>query len=221
MTAGRGRVYIFLGPPASGKGTQAKLLSERLNLPHIALGDILREAVRNGTPLGLKAKSFMDAGNLVTDELVIEIALERFKRKDTEKGFIVDGFPRTLKQAAAIEAFLKEKQLEIGGVVYINLPLEAAVTRLSGRRSCKVCAAVYHVKFNPPKAENVCDRCGGELYQRSDDKPDVIGNRFAIYEKETLPLVAHYKAGGQFIEVSGEGSVEDVRKKIFSSLSLK
>jgi adenylate kinase len=146
-----GRVYVFLGTPASGKGTQAKFVSEALGLPHIAPGDILRGAVRDGTPLGVEAKTYMDAGKLVPDDLVISLTLERLKRDDCKNGFIVDGFPRTVKQAEALEGALKETKLEIAAVIYIKIPVDAVVSRLSGRRSCKKCGAVYHVVFNPPK----------------------------------------------------------------------
>jgi len=216
-----GGVYIFLGPPASGKGTQAVLVSEKLGLPHVAPGDILREAVRGGTPLGLEAKGYMQAGRLVPDDLVISITLERLKRPDCKTGFIVDGFPRTLKQAEALEKSLKDRALAIQGVVYIEIPVDAAIKRLSGRRSCKACGAVYHAVFNPPKVAGVCDKCGGELYQRQDDSEEVIRTRFSVYEKETVPLIERYKKMGKLIEVSGGASVEEVRKMIFSSLKIK
>jgi adenylate kinase len=211
-------VYVFLGPPASGKGTQAKMLSEKMSLPHIALGDILREAVRNGTDLGNKAKAFMDAGKLVPDEITIQLAGERFSKPDCKSGFIVDGFPRTLKQSDAFEGLLRSVKLEIASVIYIDIPLAAAVKRLSGRRSCKNCGAVYHVEFNPPKSANVCDRCGGELYQRKDDTEAVITTRFSVYDKETLPLVEHFRKMGKLIKVSGEEGVKEVSGKILAAL---
>lgn len=213
-------VYIFLGPPASGKGTQAERLSEKLELPHIALGDILREAVRNNTELGVKAKSFMEAGKLVPDELTISIASERFAQSDCKKGFIVDGFPRTLKQAGVLEKTLSGLGLPVSAVIYITIPVEVAVSRLSGRRSCKGCNAVYHVEFNPPKVAGKCDKCGGDLYQRHDDTEEVIKTRFSVYQKETLPLVEHYKKEGVLKEVSGAAGVDEVRRKIFSSIGL-
>ncbi len=213
-------VYIFLGPPASGKGTQAKLLSEKLNLPHIALGDILRDAARKGTELGLLAKGFMDRGALVPDEVTIKLARERFSRPDCANGFIVDGFPRTLKQADSFESLLSSIGLRTTAVIYIDIPLSVAVSRLSGRWSCKVCGAVYHVKFNPPKVPNVCDRDGGELYQRHDDTEEVIKNRFSVYEKQTLPLVERFTKAGTLVKVSGEDTVDRVRERIFSSLKV-
>jgi adenylate kinase len=215
-----GGVYIFLGPPASGKGTQAKLLSEKLKIPHVALGDILREAVRNETPLGLKAKSFMEAGNLVPDDLVISIASLRFKEADCKGGLIVDGYPRTLKQEASLQGDLRALKFALSAVVYIKISVEAAILRLSGRRSCKACGAVYHVKFNPPKVSGICDRCGSTLYQRHDDTEGVIKNRFKVYEKETVPLVEHFRAGNVLVEISGEGSVSEISKRILTSLSL-
>jgi adenylate kinase len=214
------KVYIFLGPPASGKGTQAKVLSERLGVPHIALGDILREAVRKGTPLGRKAKGYMEAGKLVPDELTISLASERFAQEDCKRGFIVDGFPRTLKQAGAFENNLKKLELELGAVIYIKISVEVAISRLSGRRSCKKCGAVYHLTFNPPKAAGICDRDGGELYLRHDDEEEVIKTRFSVYGKETLPLVARFKSSGKLVEVSGEPAVAEVQSKISSSLGL-
>ncbi len=216
-----GRVYVFLGPPASGKGTQAKFVSEALGLPHIAPGDILRGAVRDGTPLGVEAKTYMDAGKLVPDDLVISLTLERLKRDDCKNGFIVDGFPRTVKQAEALEGALKETKLEIAAVIYIKIPVDAVVSRLSGRRSCKKCGAVYHVVFNPPKVPGACDVCGGELYQRRDDTEEVIKTRFSVYEKETLPLVERYRRAGKLIEVSGVGKVEEVKRSIASSIKIK
>ena len=213
-------VYIFLGPPASGTGTQAKALSERLGVPHVALGDILREAVRKGTPLGKKAKGFMEEGKLVPDELTISLASGRFAKEDCKRGFVVDGFPRTLKQAAAFEGDLKKLGLELGAVIYITIPVEVAVSRLSGRRSCKGCGAVYHLEFNPPEAAGKCDRCGGELYQRHDDEEEVIKTRFSVYGRETMPPVAHFKSSGRLIEVYGGAAVAEVQANISSSLGL-
>jgi len=212
--------YVFLGPPASGKGTQAKQLSEKLNIPHVALGDLLRDAVRRGTELGKQAKGFMEKGKLVPDDITISLAKERFSRDDCKGGFIVDGFPRTLKQAEAFEELLKSLGFELGAVIYINISMETAVSRLSGRRSCKRCGAVYHVTFNPSKKGDRCDRCGGELYQRHDDEEDVIKTRFSVYEKETLPLVKHFTSLGKLAEVSGEESVDKVQSAMLSSLKL-
>jgi len=206
--------FVFLGPPASGKGTQAKLLSERLKVPHISLGDILREAVRAGTDEGNRAKSFMDAGKLVPDELTISLAKERFARSDCKNGFIVDGFPRTLKQAEAFESILGECGIELSSVIYITIPVDVAVSRLSGRRSCKKCGAVYHSEFNPPRKLDVCDRCGEKLYQRRDDTEEVIKTRFSVYEKETLPLVRRYGKSGKLKEIDGSASVDEVRNAI-------
>lgn len=215
-----GGVYVFLGPPASGKGTQAELLADRIKLPHIALGDILREAVRGGTPLGLRAKKFMEQGKLVPDDLVISIASDRFRKDDCRAGFIVDGYPRTLKQEKAIEEDVRVAGLVMEAVIYINIDVSTAISRLSGRRSCKNCGAVYHIKFNPPKTAGACDKCGGDLYQRKDDTEEVIKTRFSVYALETVPLVEFFKKSGKMIEVSGEGTVDEVRGKIFSSLGL-
>ncbi len=214
------KVYVFLGPPASGKGTQAKLLSEKIGIPHIALGDILREAVRAGTPEGLEAKSFMEAGKLVPDDLTISLASERFGKSDCREGFIVDGFPRTLKQEKTFDGSLKSLGLSLGAVIYIKIPVGVVVSRLSGRRSCKKCGAPYHLTFNAPKVSGICDRCGGELYQRHDDEEAVIKIRFSVYEEETLPLVEQFKSSGKLVEIAGEASVEEVQAGIFSALGL-
>lgn len=203
-------VIVLLGPPGSGKGTQAKLLAPKLGRPHISLGDLLREAVRNDTEVGKLAKKFLDAGKLVPDEVVLKVAEEAMSKPECKNGFVVDGFPRTLGQAKLFDALLKKLKFDIKKVLYIDLPLNEILKRLTGRRSCKNCGAVYHVAFNPPKVEGKCDVCGGDLYQRKDDTEDVIKVRFSVYEKETAPLFDYYKKSGRLVEIDGTKSVNEV-----------
>jgi adenylate kinase len=192
---------IFLGPPGSGKGTQAKKLAVKLGIPHISMGDILREAVRNKTPMGEKIGAVLAAGNLVPDEMTIGITRERLSQADCNKGFILDGFPRTVAQGEGLAAILKELGKTIDSVIYFEVPLEVVIERLTGRRSCKNCGAVYHIKNMPSKKEGICDICGGELYLRDDDQPATIKNRFEVYNKSTSPLVAYYEAGGKLKKI--------------------
>ncbi len=192
---------IFLGPPGSGKGTQAKKLAVKLNVPHIAMGDILREAVRNETPIGKKIGAILAAGNLVPDELTIGITSERLAKSDCDSGFILDGFPRTVPQAEGLAKILKELNKQIDSVIYFDVPLEVVIERLTGRRSCKKCGAVYHIKNIKPKVDGICDKCGGELYLRDDDKPETIKNRFKVYNDSTAPLVKFYEAGGKLKKI--------------------
>lgn len=214
---------ILLGPPGAGKGTQALVLSQNYNIPHISTGDILREAVKNGLPLGVKAKSFMERGELVPDEIVTGIVVERLKRGDVKKGFILDGFPRTLKQAMDLESALKKESISIDMALYFETSPKVAIERLSGRRVCKVCGYNYHVKNIPPKREGICDKCGGELFQRPDDKEETVRNRLKIYEEQTKPLVDYYTKKGVLKKVSGDLGVDELFKvlsKIFSDAKL-
>jgi len=210
-------ILVFLGPPGSGKGTQAKKLSEKLNLPHIALGDILRQVIREGSELGQRAKQFVENGKLVPDEVTIEITKERTLRPDCTNGFILDGFPRSLEQAKALDKLLEKKDFR---VLYFTVPMEVVVERNSGRKSCPECAAVYHVKFNPPRAENKCDRCGAELYQRKDDTEAVIRTRFGVYEKNTAPLVEYYKKKKKLLEIDAQGAIDEVFSKLIKALGI-
>ncbi|MCX5725574.1 MAG: adenylate kinase, partial [Candidatus Saganbacteria bacterium] len=182
-------VLIFMGPPGSGKGTQALKLSERLKIPHIALGDILREEVAAGTDVGKQAEKFMSAGKLVPDELTIDIIRERLKKSDCRDGFILDGFPRNGNQAKNLEKIFSDLNVGLDRAVYFSIPLSDVVKRLSERRSCKKCGAVYHLTFHPPKKKGICDRCGEELYQRHDDEEAIIKTRFSVYTDETKPLI--------------------------------
>jgi adenylate kinase len=207
-------VYILLGAPGSGKGTQAKPIASKLGIPHISLGDVLRAAVKNQTKVGIIAKNFIEAGKLVPDEVVLQVAEEAIKGPEYQKGFVVDGFPRTLVQANLFDELVKKLGFSINKVIYIDLPLTEILKRLSGRRSCRKCGAVYHTIFNAPKKEGVCDLCGGELYQRQDDTEATIKVRFEVYEKETSPLVGYYKKAGKLVTIDGTKTVNEVTQAL-------
>ncbi len=213
-----GRVYIFLGPPGGGKGTQAKKLSEEFSLPHIVMGDILRNVVRTGSDVGKLAEEYLERGLLVPDDLTIDLARERLKRDDCKEGFILDGFPRTINQAEELEILLKDLAHSLERIIYIWIPLEVALLRLSERRSCRECGAVYHLKFNPPQGD-VCEKCGGELYQRHDDKEEIVKERFLVYERETKPLIDYYKTKGKLLFIEGKNGIQEIFENILSSLS--
>ena len=203
---------ILLGPPGAGKGTQSVELSKRYGVPHISTGDILRESVKAGLPLGLKAKSYMDKGELVPDDVVIGVVTERLKSPDTKKGFILDGFPRTVKQAVGLDTALKDIHSGIDMVIYFQTSSKVAIERLTGRRVCKDCGFNYHVKNMPPKKEGICDRCGGALYQRPDDNEATVANRLKVYEAETKPLVDYYSKKGILKKASGNLGVNELFK---------
>ena len=200
---------MLLGAPGAGKGTQAKRLVNRKGLPQISTGDMLRAAVRNETPMGLEAKRYMDAGGLVPDEVVIGIVRDRLTESDCAKGFILDGFPRTVGQAEALDAFAK-----LQAVVNIVVPEEQVVARLSGRRTCKACGAIFHVVNSPPSSSGVCDQCGGDLYQRSDDNETSIRARLAEYREKTAPLESYYGDRGVLHEIDGTGDPGDVELRV-------
>ena len=212
---------ILLGPPGSGKGTQAKLLSKKYSIPHIAMGDILREEVAKKTPLGKKVNVYMSKGELVPDEIVIEVLKKRLQEADCVDGFILDGFPRTLNQAKALDNMLNELNLKIDAVIYIEVPDEEIMKRLSLRRTCKVCGRIYNLHYNPPKQDGKCDVCGGELIIRDDDKPEVIKNRLKVYNDQTKPLVDYYKSHKLLICINGVDSIDKVFQQIVKELSLK
>ncbi len=209
---------VLLGAPGAGKGTQARLLSEALEIPHIASGELFREHIGNQTELGRLAKRYMDRGELVPDEITIQMVMERLDRPDCARGAILDGFPRTVVQAEALDKELESKGLRVGLVPYIKIGEETAVARLSGRWICRQCQATYHTLLNPPQKPGVCDRCGGELYQRSDDKPETVRHRLQVYLEQTAPLIEYYRARGVLVEIDGEQEVEKVQKQLLDAI---
>lgn len=204
------RNLVLLGPPGAGKGTQAKMLVDKYDIPQISTGDILREAVKSGTPLGIEANSYMSRGALVPDGVVIGIVKERLKRGDCGKGYVLDGFPRTIAQADALFSYLNECGCPINKVIDIKVPKDQLVIRLSGRRVCRSCGAGYHIEFSPSKGGSKCDRCGGELFQRDDDREDVVIKRLETYEAQTTPLAEYYKKNGLLKTINGMGDVEAI-----------
>jgi len=207
---------ILLGPPGAGKGTQAEVLVEKLNVPQISTGDILRAAVKNGTPVGLKAKAFMDAGDLVPDDVIIGVVKERLTEPDCKNGYIFDGMPRTIAQAEALDA----GNVQIDTVLSIEVPDETIITRLGGRRTCPECGNIYHVETKKPKQEGVCDACGTKLIVRKDDETATIKNRLATYHKETAPLIDYYRKQGKLKEASGDFGIAEQTAEVFKVLGL-
>jgi adenylate kinase len=209
---------VLLGPPGAGKGTQAKLLTEYFGIPQIATGDILRGALQAGTPLGRQAKSFMDSGALVPDDVVIGIVRERLQQADCQRGFILDGFPRTVAQADALQATLRELDRQLDRTVSLTVDADALVERLTGRRTCRSCGRGYHVRFEPPRLASVCDACGGELFQRDDDREDTIRTRLAVYAQQTAPLSDYYRSAGLLTELDGMLPIPVVQEQLLSAL---
>ncbi|MFC4098352.1 adenylate kinase [Paenibacillus xanthanilyticus] len=209
---------LFMGPPGAGKGTQAERIVDTFNVPHISTGDAFRLAMKQGTPLGQKAKEFVDQGLLVPDEITNGIVRDRLLVEDCNNGFLLDGFPRTLQQAEALDGMLAEMGRSIDHVVNLKVDRGLLLARLTGRRICKSCGATYHVMFNPPKQEGVCDKCGGELYQRSDDTEAKVGTRLDEYISKTAPLLDYYSGKGTLREVDGEKEIDDVTAEIVSCL---
>ena len=207
----------IMGPPGGGKGTQAEILSEKLGIPHISTGAIIRSAIREKTELGKAAEDYIANGQLVPDKLVIDMVSKRLLEKDCENGYILDGFPRTLPQADAMD----EIGIELDCTLNLLVSDEVIVDRLSGRRECKACAAPYHVKFNPPEKEGVCDKCGGVLITRADDVPDTIRQRLSVYHKETEPLIDFYKKKDILVNVIGRDSIEDTADAVLQALGVK
>jgi adenylate kinase len=205
---------ILLGPPGAGKGTQAQMIVERYHIPQISTGDILRKAVKENTPLGMKARAFMDQGQLVPDEVVIGIIDERLRASDCHRGFILDGFPRTTAQAEALQAILAKIGISIDHVINIEVDSEELVRRLTGRRTCKNCGMMFHLLFHPPKQEGICDRCGGTLYQREDDKEETIRIRLKEYEKQTTPLIQYYQLKQTLRSIQGVGGQDQIFARI-------
>lgn len=203
---------VLLGGPGSGKGTQAKKLTEKIGVPQISTGDIFRAALKEGTPMGLKAKTYMDKGELVPDDVVIGVVEERLSKPDLDNGYMLDGFPRTLPQAQALDNILNGQQKSIDHAILVDVPDEELVARLSGRRTCRNsdCGAMFHVMFNPPKKEGICDKCGAELYQRDDDSEATIRERLTVYNNQTAPLIEYYQGKGLLRRVKGVGPIDEI-----------
>lgn len=209
---------VLMGPPGAGKGTQAELLTSELNIPHISTGDMFRKALREGTPLGMEAKEYMDKGQLVPDHVTVGIVKERLAQDDCQHGFLLDGFPRTVAQADALEQTLKELGVKLDYVINIVVKREDLLERLTGRRVCKACGATYHIKYNPSEKGDRCQNCGGELYQRSDDTEATVANRLDVYGKQTAPLIAYYQKKDILLDVDGNSAVQEVTKNILQLL---
>ena len=205
---------IFLGPPGAGKGTQAQALASEWGVPHVATGDMLREAVAAKTPLGLEAKRHMDSGGLVPDEVVIGLVGERLAQPDAKAGCVLDGFPRTVAQAEALDALFAGTGILLDRVIYFNVSRDELLRRLTGRRVCRACGRTFHLVSAPPKVAGKCDACGGELYQRADDSEATVATRLDVYQKQTSPLLAYYRGRNLLAEVAGEGSVAQVAEAI-------
>ncbi len=213
-------IIILLGAPGAGKGTQADAISQQADIAHIATGDLFRENIRNETELGKQAKVFVNRGELVPDELTVRMLLDRLDRPDCQKGCLLDGFPRTLDQAKALDVALKDRGQAVDKVLYINVGEEEVVARLGGRWTCRQCGAVYHEKYQPPKVEGRCDKCNGELYQRDDDKPETVRNRLGVFNQQTAPLIDYYTRAGKLVEVNGEQDTASVGKDLLKAAGL-
>lgn len=209
---------ILMGPPGAGKGTQAEKLVELYQIPHISTGDMFRKAQKDGTELGLKAKEYMEQGQLVPDEVTVGIVRERLAEADCKDGFLLDGFPRTVQQADALDGILKDLGMALDRVINIEVDKAFLVDRLTGRRVCRTCGATFHVVNKAPKVEGVCDKCGGELYQRNDDKIETVSNRLDVYAAQTAPLIEYYQSKGIMSSIDGSKSMEDVLADIRSAL---
>lgn len=205
---------VLLGAPGSGKGTQGVVLSKKFNIPQISTGDLLRAAVKAGSELGKKAKSAMDAGALVSDDIVIGLIRERLSEEDAQNGYILDGFPRNIPQAEALDAMLDQLGQPLQGVVLLDVPFEELMQRLTGRRTCKDCGAIYNIYLSPPKTEDHCDRCGGELFQREDDNEETIGNRLKVYEEQTAPLIGYYQNQSKLHTIAGTGDIDNITNQV-------
>ena len=212
---------VLLGPPGAGKGTQAKIISEKYNIPHISTGDIFRMNISQQTPLGKKVKGFLDQGQLVPDELTIEIVLDRLNQNDCFNGFLLDGFPRTVSQAEALNKYLRSNNTSLDMVLLIDVPHEVVIERNTGRRLCSKCGASFHIKSNPPKVNNVCDHCGGQLIQRKDDSLETIKERLNVYSNQTRPLIDFYTSSDSLSKIDGQNDIDTISKNISEMLALK
>ncbi|BDH09346.1 adenylate kinase [Streptomyces hygroscopicus] len=210
---------VLVGPPGAGKGTQAAYLAKNLEIPHISTGDLFRANISQGTPLGREAKSYMDAGNLVPDSVTIAMAEDRMEQADAANGFLLDGFPRNLGQAKALDEYLKDKNLTLDAVLDLEVPEDEVVKRIAGRRICRNDSShVFHAEYNKPKAEGVCDTCGGELYQRDDDREETVRKRLEVYHTETEPIIDYYKAQDLVVTIPAMGKVDEVTKRSMAAL---
>lgn len=212
-------VVLLLGAPGAGKGTQARFLAEALAVPHVASGDLLRVHRQQGTPLGRAAQEYMDRGDLVPDALVVDMIVHRLDEPDASRGALLDGFPRTLPQAKALEQRLRQRGGRIRRAIYVEVPTEVLVERLAGRWLCKACQATFHETFNPPEITGLCDRCVGELYQRSDDKREVVANRVAVYLRDTMPVVERYERAGVLQRIDGNRSIAAVKAALLNAIA--
>ncbi len=211
---------VFMGPPGAGKGTQAEAIVEQFGIPHISTGDAFRLAMKEGTELGLLAKQYVDSGKLVPDEVTIGIVRDRLQQDDCAKGFLLDGFPRTISQAEALDEIVRDMNRQIDHVINLAVDRSLLLARLTGRRICKSCGATYHILFNAPKQEAVCDKCGGELYQRSDDTEEKVGTRLDEYISKTAPLLDYYSAKGLLRQINGEQDIAEVASEIAALLEV-
>jgi len=211
-------IIVLFGPPGAGKGTQAERISREMGIPHIATGDMFREAVAKGTELGRKAQEYMRRGELVPDEIVNEMVRERISMPDCSRGFILDGYPRTVNQAKALDEMLAEMGRKVDVVLNLSVSDDEVVKRLSYRRICRRCGAIYHLINNPPRREGVCDRCGGELYQREDDREEVIRRRLRVYYEQTEPVLRYYAERGILRDIDGNGTVDEVWERVKKAL---
>lgn len=209
---------VLVGPPGAGKGTQAEFIASTLSVPKISTGDIFRANVSQGTPLGLEAKRYMDAGGLVPDEVTINMVRDRLAEPDAADGFLLDGFPRTVPQAVALDKLLADAGVALDLVLELVVDNDEVIRRLSGRRNCHGCNKVWHVEFDPPTKEGACDRCGGQLYQRDDDKPETIAERLRVYDRDTSPLIDYYGAQSKLVGIDATGPVEDVTARAIDAL---
>ena len=209
---------IMLGAPGAGKGTQAKKIAEKYHIPHISTGDIFRANIKNGTELGKKAKTYMDQGLLVPDELTVDLVIDRVGQDDCKDGYILDGFPRTIPQAECLDAALEKRGEKVDFAINVEVPDENIVNRMSGRRACVGCGATYHIKYNPTKVDGVCDACGEKLVLRDDDKPETVQKRLGVYHDQTQPLIDYYTKSGVLKEVDGTVDMEDVFEAIVEIL---
>jgi adenylate kinase len=209
---------VLVGPPGAGKGTQAEFIAEHFGIPKISTGDIFRANVSGGTDLGRMAKKFMDAGDLVPDEITNAMVRDRLAQPDATDGFLLDGFPRNVQQAGELDGILEEIGSSLSVVLDLDVDHDEVVRRLSGRRTCKKCGHVWHLEYDPPTAENVCDKCGGELYHRDDDFPDTVRHRLEVYSSQTAPLIEFYGSRGQLVAIDALGTVEDVTERAIAAL---